>query len=384
MPLPLRLLSCLFLASNVAAAAAQSTQPNLILVTLDGMRWQEVFHGLDAQLLEDPAYTTQRAEVESAFAGETAGESAVRLMPFLHEIAQHGALIGDFDAGSCARVTNPWYFSYPGYNEILTGKADPAIASNDPVPNANVTFLEWLNHQVEGYAGKVAAFASWNVFPAIINSERSGVPVNVGASERPQTAEEKHLARLQADLPQLWNTVRLDALTHYAALDYLKTARPRVLYVAYGETDDFAHDGYYDRHVFAAHRSDRFIRELWDTAQSLDDYRDNTILFITTDHGRGSEPRDTWRHHASAQAVQSYMPDLGQYQDGIGGSNNVWMAALGPGIAARGMVATGSECAGSNQIAATLLTLLGLRWQDFADNIGAPLTLLLDGGGTAR
>ncbi|MEO1982643.1 MAG: DUF1501 domain-containing protein, partial [Fuerstiella sp.] len=54
---------------------------------------------------------------------------------------------------------------------------------------------------------------------------------------------------------------------------------------AYGETDDFAHDGKYDEYILAAHRTDRFIREIWDIVQSTNGYRDNTVLFVTVDHG---------------------------------------------------------------------------------------------------
>ena len=44
-----------------------------------------------------------------------------------------------------ATVTNGRYFSYPGYNEILTGFGDPAIDSHDKVNNPKVTVLEWLD-----------------------------------------------------------------------------------------------------------------------------------------------------------------------------------------------------------------------------------------------
>jgi len=378
---PIRSLQILLLLANMAPAFGQSASPNIILVTLDGMRWQEVFHGLDATLASDTRYTKQTKDVQSLFNAASDTASAAQLFPFLHSVvSEQGVLIGDRQSGSCAQVTNPWFFSYPGYNEILTGKADPAIASNDPVPNQNVTFLEWLNHSVPGFQGRVAAFGSWNVFPAIINSERSGVPVNVGPVENPQTDEQRLLNRLHRDVPQLWDTVRLDLLTHYAALDYLRTMAPRVMYISYGETDDFAHDGHYDEYLFSAHRTDRFLRELWDTVQALPDYRDNTVLFVTTDHGRGSLPVETWQHHASRAAMEGVMQNLAEYENGIEGSDAVWMASMGPGIAAQGLLATTSDCLGSNQIAATLIRLLGLQPADFATDIGAPLPILVRSG----
>jgi arylsulfatase A-like enzyme len=243
------------------------------------------------------------------------------------------------------------------------------------VPNPNRTVLEWLNAQAD-FADKVAAVASWDVFPAIINTERSGMPVNVGPLERPRTDEEVLLQRLHGEIPQHWPTVRHDAFTHQHALAALRHDKPRVLYIAYGETDDFAHDGRYDQVLHAAARTDGYLRELWETLQADDYYRDSTVLLLTTDHGRGESPLETWQHHASKASLTGYMQSLAEYEDGIVGSDAIWIAGVGPGIAAQGLVAT-QDCAGANQIASTLLRLLGRDWQDFNAAAGAPLTGLL-------
>jgi len=348
------------------------TVENIILVTIDGLRWQEVFRGLDARLIADAQYNPLGEKLAQNFAADTQHSSAEKLMPFLHEVVkEQGVLLGNRDAGSCAQVTNSWYFSYPGYNEILTGVADPAIDSNASIANPNVTVLEWLQHQDE-FADRVAVFASWDVFPFILNTERSGLPVNVSPMEHPETAYEEILTNLHSDVPALWPTVRLDTFTHHYALSYLQNHKPRVLYVAYGETDDFAHDGRYDQYIMAANRTDRFIRELWDFVQMDPIYRNKTALFITVDHGRGEEPLETWRHHASKKSLAGYMQSLAQYEEGIVGSEAVWMAAIGPGIAAQGLVSP-VVCAGSNQIAATLLGLLGIDYRTFNPTAGAPL-----------
>ena len=82
-------------------------------------------------------------------------------MPFLWStLAANGTLFGNGDAGNTVRVTNDQLFSYPGYNEILTGQPDPAIDSNAKINNENVTVLEWINRQ-PGFEGQVAAFGSW-------------------------------------------------------------------------------------------------------------------------------------------------------------------------------------------------------------------------------
>ena len=167
------------------------------------------------------------------------------------------------------KLATPGGFSYPGYNEILTGKVDPAIDSNDKDWNPNVTFLEILN-ATEGFKGRVLAFGSWDVFPYIINTQRSRVPVNAGFSvAAPAATEEtRRLNELSAFAPRLWPTVRVDVLTHGYAMEALKNQHPRVTYIAYGETDDFAHDGSYDRYIDAAHRSDRMLANLWNWLQA--------------------------------------------------------------------------------------------------------------------
>jgi hypothetical protein len=155
-------------------------------------------------------------------------------------------------------------------------------------------------------------------------------------------------------------------------LSYIKTRHPRIVYIGYGETDDFAHDARYDEYLMAANRTDRFIEELWRLIQNDADYKDQTILFITVDHGRGEEPEETWQRHASKRTLARRMKSS-QYEEGIVGSEAVWMAAIGPGIPAHGTVATGDKCLTSNRIAATLLRLLGEDYRLFNPDMGPPM-----------
>ena len=70
------------------------------------------------------------------------------LMPFLWSVvAKQGQIFGNRKAGSDAYVTNRFHFSYPGYSETFCGFADPRVASNDKIPNPNVTVFEWLHNK---------------------------------------------------------------------------------------------------------------------------------------------------------------------------------------------------------------------------------------------
>lgn len=377
---PLVLALALPLALTSFTAPAQQLQsaqpvaePKVVLISIDGLRWQEVFHGADPAILQQERFL-RHADKKAQLPTQPQ-----QLMPFFQQVIKaQGLLVGDRQQGSLMNVSNPWHFSYPGYNELLSGYADPALNSNSKMNNPNVTVLEWL-HQQRDFHGKVAAVGSWDVLPYILNVERSGLPVNAGFAhfQGPQgetDAEIDLLNQLQRQTPSPWSGVRLDIFTQRFALAQLKKHQPRLLYIAYGETDDFAHDGQYDQYLKAIQRTDQFIAEIWQTLQADPYYRDQTTLIITTDHGRG-EHAHSWQHHASGRAVAGYMKKLAAFSDGISGSDQIWLAALGPAIPARGIIATQTPWQQS-QVAATVAAVFGYDWQAVQYKATAALPLL--------
>jgi len=331
-----------------AAAIAPRAQPrpaiaNVLVVTMDGMRWQEVFGGLQSALLTKEAGGVEEPEpIERRFGGGTAEQRREKLMPFFWTIvARDGQVFGDPSRGSLARVTNGLWFSYPGYNELLAGYPDPRIDSNDKNLNPNVTVLEWLNHR-PAYAGRVAAFASWELLPWILNAQRSGIACNGEGPPiaQPATERERALNDFAAELPPYWGATRFDAPTGLGALEYLRSHHPRVLYVMLGETDEWAHGRRYDLYLDSAYRNDRFIRQLWETAQRMPEYAGRTALLLATDHGRGDGAADWTDHGRKVPAAE-----------------RIWMAAMGPGVPALGVRANVTVT--QSQLAATVAALLG-------------------------
>ena len=339
-----------------AAAEAHRTR-NVLFVTLDGLRWQELFSGFAAELnSEDTGGVSDPKALAQRFDAPTAEARREALLPFLWKtVAREGQVLGDPSAGSAVRVTNGMLFSYPGYSELLTGVADPRIDSNSKRVNPNVNVLEWLNGRA-GFEGQVAAFASWDVFPFILAAERARLPVNaLGSPVASPASDADRLLNAYADLlPAYWGSARFDATTMQGALAYLRSHRPRVLYVALDETDEWAHERRYDVYLDAAHRSDRFLERLWETAQSLPKYRDRTALVVTTDHGRGETARD-WTDHGQKVPV----------------ADRIWVAVMGPDTPPRGVRAgfSGTQA----QVAATLAHLLG---EDFGADVPAAATPL--------
>ncbi|WP_299084156.1 alkaline phosphatase family protein [uncultured Paraglaciecola sp.] len=358
-------------------AVTSKAADNLLLVSIDGLRWQEVFQGYQNDVLNLEAFKDQKTGLEQQFHGSNAALKRQKLMPFLwDELAKNGVLIGNRDLGSKMQVSNDYWFSYPGYNELLTGKADPKIDSNKALNNANVTILEWLNKHAN-YQGKVAAFGSWDVFPAIINRTRSGIPINAGfesADWSKLSNKANWLNALQKQVPSPWDNVRLDAFTVGFAEEYIMAHKPKVIYIALGETDDFAHQGNYPEYLRGANRADQFIAQLWALLQSIEQYQDNTNLVITVDHGRGNSA-SSWQHHASPKAIKGYLKGLNQYKDGIPGAEQIWLAAMGPDVKNTGEMKNSQNFA-LDQVAATAISLLNLEHKDFATDIAPPLPIL--------
>jgi hypothetical protein len=349
-------LSCA-LAVIVRAQTPPAHAERVIIVTMDGVRWQEVFGGATSELISEKAGgVADTTGLLRRFWRESAEERRTTLMPFLwSKIAGEGRLLGDSTTGSVVRITNGKWFSYPGYNELLTGAADVRIDSNDKIPNPNVSVLEWLNGR-PGFRGSVAAFASWDVLPFILNVGRSSLPANGDGPpvREPHNDVERTMNDLTALLPPYWGNVRFDAVTMQGALDYLKTRKPRVLYVMLGDTDEWAHERRYDLYLDAANRGDRFLKILWESVQAMPEYRGRTALLVATDHGRGAG--DDWTDHGKK----------------VPAADRIWMGLLGPGLVAS--VGNGQSSAGiqgsftQSQFAATIAAALGLEAEFRRDN----------------
>ncbi|MDW7692304.1 phosphoglyceromutase [Flammeovirgaceae bacterium SG7u.111] len=357
----LTILLPIFLLSIGLFAQDEAPTENVILISLDGLRWEELFTGVDPDLIDKKDYVHDVKALKEAFWDKDPLERRKKLMPFFWStLASKGQIHGNRAYDNQVDASNQMWFSYPGYNEILTGFSDDKrIKSNDKIQNPNKTVLEFANNS-PAYKGKVAAFGSWDVFPFIINEKRSKIPVNAGfelATGRKLSDKEKFLNELQPQVPSPWAAVRLDAFTHNYALEYLKKKQPKLLYIAYGETDDFAHDGKYDAYLHAAHRTDGFIKELWDWTQSQEAYAGKTTFIITTDHGRGKGKE--WKSHGLK----------------IEGAGAIWIAAIGPHTEALGEVKEPVQLY-QNQVAKTVATLLGLDYSN-EKTVGEEITAIV-------
>src|ERR1700748_1800648 len=173
------LLTALVIGAALQMQAQDYKTNNIVIVTIDGLRWQEVFRGADSTIIKSK-YTDDKAAVEKQYWTKDAGERRQTLFPFLwNTLVKKGQLYGNRDAGSRDEVANRYFFSYPGDSELFTGYADPRINTNNAIINPNTNVFEFLNKQ-RGLENKVAVFASWERFTQILMPQRSGLMVNAG------------------------------------------------------------------------------------------------------------------------------------------------------------------------------------------------------------
>jgi len=360
----------------MSAAAVLASDPppaslrtrNVVLVTLDGVRIQEFFSGMDEAIAaadekDSGVYDPER--MRSLYGRPDARQRRAALLPyFWTTLAPQGIVLGHRAAGSRVLVTNPHLFSAPGYAEILTGRPQPDVISNDLVRYPHRTVLEYAKDKLGLGYHDVASIGSWEGFNYLASSRAEAFFTNGGYEPVPDdiaTPDLRLFNRLQHEVMALWEEGRSDAMTFGIALEYLKTQRPRLLYIALGEPDDWAHARRYDRLLDALHVSDGYLKQLWETLQSMEQYRDATTMIVTTDHGRGVTPAD-WVEH----------------DEGIAGSEEIWLGVFGPDTPHRGEVAP-APTVHQADVAATLLRFLGLDPAGFDSQAGPPVAAAFAG-----
>jgi hypothetical protein len=149
--------------------------------------------------------------------------------------------------------------------------------------------------------------------------------------------------------------VRHDYYTFRFAMAHLAAHEPRVLYLALGETDDWAHNGRYDMVLDSLARTDAYLKELWTWLQAQPEYRGRTSLLITVDHGRGAGP-DDWKSHGAKHPNAEF----------------TWMAFVSPSMSRRGEWRDHPPVV-TAQAAATLVRWMGADWRAFNASAAPPV-----------
>ena len=365
----MRLFLTMILGICSAAAVANSAErrtENVILVTLDGVRTEEIFGGLQDEVAAHSAEQVY-SEIEygrERYGAASAAERRRLLMPFFWgELVPTGMLFGNAENGSRVLVENSVKWSSAGYAEMLTGRPQPEIEDNSFVRYPQTTVLEFVARSLELDKSQVAQIGSWSGYPFLAASVADAFVMSGGYDDFPaafSSPKLDELAALRRDVMELWEESSNDGITYQMAKAYLLERRPRLMWIGFTQSDDWAHADRYDRLLEYLHLADGWLRDLWSTLQAAEDYRGKTTLIVTTDHGRGQGPAD-WAEHDQT----------------IPGSESIWVAVIGPDTPALGeAVPPGTVHQGA--VAATILDLFGIDPDNFDRDAAPPLPGVVD------
>ncbi|MCA3016199.1 MAG: alkaline phosphatase family protein [Myxococcaceae bacterium] len=237
------------------SASALQRGARVILVTLDGARWQDV--------LDRP--------------GALAGPA--RAMPKLLEVvAKNGVALP-------ATTSSSVPLSLPGYQALAAGRRT-ACADNDCGRITHETLAEAVARRLSLPPQQVAVFASWARLAFAASARDGAVTVDVPPRGPPTPGGPP------------WEDARWDADTASRAVAHLRAHRPRLLHLALLDMDEYAHLGDAPRTVEALRRADDVIATLLEEVRRWGaEERRLTTLIVTADHGRG--PGRLWTSHSA-------------------------------------------------------------------------------------
>lgn len=267
------------LAANVGALPMPEPQPSprpvdaVVVVAVDGVRWQDVFHGVDAELLPKESRPTAMAP------------SVPNLMRWFRD---DGVLIGDAARGDDVEASGPEYVSLPGYEEILSGRP-PTCRDNRCLEAGQPTLFD----ELRGHSAVLVS--SWELIPRV--AAHGPLVASAGRGAAHPSLAEGALGRLAAEGSRAapWpggDGYRPDAHTASLALETFDVIRPRFLFVGLGDTDEHAHHGDYLGYLSALRVADAFIGALVAKASQREAQGERIAIFVTTDHGRAANFRD--------------------------------------------------------------------------------------------
>jgi hypothetical protein len=306
----------------------------VVLLVLDGVRWQEIFGGVD------------RALAHSRGPSALTWASPRVLMPNLQHLLETRAIaLGAPGHGAEITASGPQFISMPGYLEIFAGRPDLGCESNDCVRPPSRTVVD----DVIASSGPddAAVVSSWPAIARAASTDTSRVVVSAGRKR----VERGDVLRADQDTAILLDRgaratpfpgegdYRPDAITARVALRVLVTRSPRFLFVGLGDADEYGHRNDYAGYLQAIHASDAFLGDLFVALDRMGARGRHTTVLVTSDHGRAYDFMNHGPRH----------PESGR----------VWLVAAGGDVAGHGLVAA-AERHTLSDVAPTVRALLGI------------------------
>ena len=329
-------------APSSLVAVTPKADGRIVLVTIDGVRAEDVFDGADK--------TLRPGSNVDAFTSPDA------LMPRTRQLVKtRGVALGAdrFGCGS-VRTASGANVSLPGYLEIFTGRKTHCRDNNCDRTKLHTV----LDEAAAVGITPVASIGSWEILDRAVSNGAPGVFVADGTLRWPgsrpianDVLEQLVATGERADAYPGHGRYRPDANTSAIALEYLRTALPAVLHVGFGDPDEYGHRNDYPSYLSSIRDADAFIGKVADTLDAMGDIGSRTTVIVTTDHGRNRD----FQHHGAFSLT----------------SARTFVMAFGPRVAVRG-VACPSRDVTLADIAPTMRVLMGLP-PDASPDAGRPI-----------
>lgn len=322
----------------------QQKYQNLIVVTLDGLDWREVYEEADVLNLK---YLEDKAD-----------------------------LYGNRNLGNQVDVANKSMQSYPGYAEIFTGNTS-GTESNRHSNSPHSTVLEFVNKQA-GYEDLNVMSVGMSEFPEFLFANGSFPVITpryakfrgrefkdpLGNTDFLTDKEINKVIDVETALGEIFAEAMLmkskihsygkgenneegELLIYLFGKKLLQKVRPKVMYMSFVMTDHFAHLGEWNDYIYSAKNVGVYLRDLIEFVNSDENYRNKTAILVTTDHGRS---KSNFKNHSAESFFILITPHTGK---GVIRSSNQYY---------------------NEQLAQTMSSLLGFKYSD-AHSIAPPIDL---------
>lgn len=301
------------------AEGTKLTGERVVLVTVDGVRWQDVFQGSNL-----------------AFGG-LAHHSPDDLLPrTLTEVRKRGVAWG-YDRPGCgtAHPAGRSNVSLPGYLEIFTAHAPPCM-NNECEPTKRTLLDVAMKAGMPG----VASISSWPMIARAVTGGDAHVFVSAGQSwdgptDDPTLAQAVFRGQ-NVDSAPGGDGYRPDAHTGEIALAYFRRYRPAFLHVGFGDPDEWGHRNDYTAYLSSVRRIDDWIGTLADELDRMGEDGRRTTVLITPDHGRNGDFVNHGPDHP--ESARTFLLAFGDTLEGASSTcsaRDVRLTDIAPSLAVR-------------------------------------------------
>ncbi|MCP4752518.1 MAG: LTA synthase family protein [Proteobacteria bacterium] len=257
---------------------------NVVLLFMDGVRWQDFKGAADPSIPRHPDYDSLDEFDEAEFDEKI-------LASFWEKHAKKGLAFGlDPKGNALMEVLNYSKASFASFSSIFSGKP-VGCTTNDCPRVSGETFLERIKRK-RGYEKEQIAAFYYEIeqnFPKSLESEKGTIHL----------VESNNLSK------------NYDRMTFQMALDYLDN-RPRISVIYLAMTDWCGHIKNYRCYVDRLKEYDGYIDRLFEKLETMEGYGEKTAVLILTDHGRGAAPH-TFNGHGILEAKNVWMFIAGPY-----------------------------------------------------------------------